>query len=141
MKEEDAIKEKFEKLLEMPSEEKLAALIRVLKGYVGHIPSCPRCLSDNVRRNGSVLRKTGRERQFQCKDCGHAYTHSSIKGKEARESYPRCPDCGSRSCKRGFWRWELKDGTQKMEQRYQCKSLECGRFFPRGGKKRAMAST
>lgn len=40
----------------------------VLAGKVGH--TCPRCGSDQLQSRGTGIRRVGRVKRFQCKDCG-----------------------------------------------------------------------
>ena len=57
-------------------------------------PSCPKCGSYNVQRNG----KEGEQLKFVCKDCNHQFRIPSKKQmKRLRENaYLSCPKCGSK---------------------------------------------
>lgn len=46
---------------------------------------CPSCGSNDIRKNGMILKNKGRRIQrFQCKDCGYCFTLDKKKKGEKR---------------------------------------------------------
>ena len=110
-----------------PQQDLLNKLLEGLYSHLDERPPCPKCDSTMVNKFGTNARKGERTQQFRCGFCKHVYSWRSLHSRDFRSNYPPCLNCGGEVVKRGFWRWENKDGTLQKAQKYQCKT--CGGYF------------